>query len=344
MIAPLVLAVSLAHAPLPTEKIDAAVAAQMAEQKLVGVSIGVIRGGKIVYLKGYGFADKATKTPCDTKTVINWASNSKPLAGVLAMQLVDAKKLDLDADVRKYVPEWPDKGRVITTRQLLCHQSGIPHYANGKIVPADTVRPGLDPVHAVDRFAKSPLIFDPGTKTAYSSHAFVLLSAVIQRAGGEPYDDQLRQRIVEPLKMNSLVPDGPSKGKANWATGYTVLGPAPEEEHAWKFGAGGSKSNVEDFAKWAAGLLDGKLVSERSRTAMWTKQTLADGRETNYGLGFVVETRGGTLTVSHNGGQPETATRMVLDVAAKNGIVVMTNCSFGSIGNLEKAISKAIGE
>src|SRR5690606_10775158 len=110
--------------------VDRAVEAEMERQELVGVAVGVIQGGKVVYLQGYGLADREKQTPVTTKSVFNWASNSKPFAAVLAMQLAEKKKLDLDADVRDYVPEFPDKRARITARHLLDHQSGIPHYGN----------------------------------------------------------------------------------------------------------------------------------------------------------------------------------------------------------------------
>ena len=108
--------------------VDEVALAEIANQKAIGLSIGAIQHGRIAYLKAYGLADREKQTPATTQTVFNWASNSKPLAAILAMQLVESKAIDLDADVRTYVPEYPDQGAVITTRQLLCHQSGIPHY------------------------------------------------------------------------------------------------------------------------------------------------------------------------------------------------------------------------
>jgi len=94
------------------------------------------------------------------------------------MQLIEKKKLNLDTDVRKCVPEFPETGHVITTRHLLCHQSEIPHYANGKIVPTvrkyDEADPFSQPVLALDKFNQSPLIFSPGKKVDYSPYAYIL--------------------------------------------------------------------------------------------------------------------------------------------------------------------------
>lgn len=347
------------HAALPIAKplspaqaaaVDQAVEAEIAKQQLVGVAVGILRDGQIAYVKGYGLADREQKTPVTTETEFNWASNSKPLAAVAAMQLVDEKKLDLDADVRTLVPEFPDPGAVITCRHLSCHQSGIVHYDNGRVVPTvkryDSDLPFLDPVVALDKFNKSPLLFQPGAKTSYSSHAYILLSAVIQRAGKADFHQQIEERIAKPLKMTRLERDFSTRGQPNWSAGYTkskdAIVATPEEAHYWKHGAGGYKSNIEDFARWAEGLLNHRLVSEETTLRMWTPQKNAAGEPTTWGLGFTVETQNNTLKVSHNGSQPESTTRMVLYPRARHGMVVMTNCQYAKVGDISTAVYAAL--
>lgn len=339
--------------PLPATTraaIDKAVEAELQAQEIVGVAIGVIQDGKVVYVQGYGLADREAKTPATSKTIFNWASNSKPLAAVAAMQLVEKQVLDLDADVRTYVPEFPEKEGVLTTRLLLSHRTGIPHYSNGKIIPTlrcyPTPFPFRDPIFALDKFNQSPLIFTPGEKVSYSSYAYILLSAVVQRAGKEPFCDQIKRRITTPLKMQSLQYDVPTNGQPNWSIGYIKnrqgeIIRAPEEAHDWKHGAGGFKSNVEDFACWAEGLINRHLVSKKTEALMWTAQETTTGEKTTWGLGFVVDGQGG-LRVAHNGSQSEATSRMVLYPRARHGVVVMTNCHFAEVGKISTAIYRAI--
>lgn len=101
--------------------VDAAVEEEMKRQSVVGLALGIIQDGHIVYSKGYGFEDREAQVHVTTKTMFRWACISKPLTAIVAMQLVERGKLDLDTDVRTYVPEFPDKGVKITPRQLLCH-------------------------------------------------------------------------------------------------------------------------------------------------------------------------------------------------------------------------------
>lgn len=337
-------------APPIAMSVDNAVAAQLKKQAIVGAAVGIIQKGEIVYLKGYGQADREKDAPVTTRTIFNWASNCKPLAAVTAMQLVGQKLLDLDADVRKYVPEFPDKGQVITVRQILCHQSGIPHYSNGPIVPTKreygTPHPYLDPVLALDTFNLSPLLFKPGAKESYSSYAYVLLSAVVQRAGHGSFPSQVEERIARPLGMKSWQLDVATNGQPNWAAGYTKDGGgrvirAEEEANYWKHGAGGFKSDVQDFARWAQALLNHRLLSADSEKLMWTPQATADGNMTSRGLGFVVEEQGG-LKVSHGGKQDEATSRLVLYPGAQHGVVVLCNCGFADVGAITTAVYQAL--
>jgi serine beta-lactamase-like protein LACTB, mitochondrial len=336
-------------APEKAEAVDRAMAEVLETQRGVGLAVGIVDEGRIVYLKGYGFADRENQRPATAEAVFNWASNSKPLAAVAAMQLVQQGKLDLDADVRAYVPEFPDKGVVITPRHVLCHQSGLPHYSNGEVIPTerryDVPNPFLDPVCACDRFNRSPLLFSPGERTEYSTYAYILLSAVIQRAGGEPFANQVQSRIAKPLGMTSLELDLENT-QPGWAVGYTKskdeIVRAGEEAHAWKAGGGGFKSNIGDFARFAEGLINGRLVSSATQAKMWEVQRNSSGKATGWGLGFTVEDERGGLKVSHNGKQDETTTRLVIYPGTKRGAVVMSNCSYTAIGEFTTAAFRAL--
>jgi CubicO group peptidase (beta-lactamase class C family) len=341
--------------------VDEAVEAEMQRQQLVGVAIGIIRDGVVVLTKGYGFADFENQVPVTTRTVFNWASNSKPLTAVAAMQLVQEKKLDLDADVRKYVSEFAPHGPPITVRQLLCHQSGLPHWANGRVVPSPDLdaeaMESIDPRVTVRRFSQTPLLFEPGSRFSYSSYGYILLSAAIEQAGGESFYVQIEKRIARPLGLESLQLDM-AENHADWAVGYTrakvrvlrgqsvgtPVGRAPDYAHAWKAGAGAFKSNIEDFAKWAAALINGRLVSKSVEKEMWTPQKTSDGKSTEMSLGFFTGEWGGSPTITHPGDQPEASSHLALFLKPRNGIVVLCNCGYGKPAEISRAVATAIGE
>ena len=331
-----------------SEAVDRAVRSQMENQKIVGVAIGIIQNSKVVYTRGYGYANLELSQKATDQTIFNWASNSKPVMGVLAMQLVEQGQLELDSPISTYLPELPEALNSITTRQLLCHQSGIPHYRNGRIVPSGRSTPSedFDPAKSMRRFLKSPLLFKPGSKSSYSSYAYVLLSAVVQAAGKQSLEEQLNARIKSSLNLSSFQLDVPFKNQPNWTLGYRHRkGRAQairDYAHYWKHGAGGYKSNVRDFARFAMALSNRELLNEATTRKMWTAQSTKGGKTTTYGLGVAVEGSGKNLKVSHNGSQDETKTRMVLYPNRKNGVVVMCNTQGAVPGRISTAIYQAL--
>jgi CubicO group peptidase (beta-lactamase class C family) len=321
-------------APAKAAAIDAAVQAEMQKEKVVGMAIGIIEKGQLAYLKGYGVADREKNIPVTIETMFRWASCTKPMAAVAALQLAEKGQLDLDADVRKYVPEFPDKGVVITAREILCHQSGIVHYSNGKVIQTKrkytAPHPFTDPVVSLDHFKESPLLFKPGEKVSYSSYAYLLLSAVVERVGKEKFADQIKERIAQPLELTTLQPDYQWANIANRAAGYVLQNgkvmPSTNTDQSWKWGAGAYISTIGDFTGFADGLINGKLVSKETETRMWEPQKTTDGKTTNRGLGFEVLVKDGQLVkVFHDGMQEKTRTVFVIYPRKNAGVVVMTN-------------------
>lgn len=314
-------------------KLDRAVVEAMREDAAVGLAIGVIRDGQIVYLQGYGLADREREVRVSSGTLFRWASVSKPLTAIAAMQLAEQGKLSLVENVRTYVPEFPEKGALITPYRLLCHQGGIVHYTNGRVVRTKRSYPMEHPyqhiVLALDRFKESPLVCPPGSKFSYSTHGYMLLSAVVERAGEAPFAEQVRDRIARPLGMTTLQPDYQWVDLPGRAVGYRrkagAIVTSRDADVSWKLGGGGFISNIEDLARFAEGLIDGRLVSRETTGQMWTPQRTADGTATGYGLGFVVTTQNGKLKISHTGGQDKTRVRMVIYPECRHGVVVMTN-------------------
>jgi CubicO group peptidase (beta-lactamase class C family) len=340
-------------------QVDATATAEFEKQKLIGLAVVVIDKGEIAWSKGYGYADREKEIAVDpAATQFRWASISKSVTAIAALELSEKRLLDLDADVRTYVPEFPDKGQKITARQLLCHQGGIVHYGNGNVVRADKSyadpHPFADVVVALDMFKDSPLVSPPGHRYSYSTHGYILLSAVVQRAGKERFADQVRARITQPLGMSQFRPDYEWEEIPNRAAGYRRNGAgeisrrASEDVHdvSWKLGGGGFTSPAADLARFGVGLMKQKLVSAKTERLMWTVNKPADPTGADpYGYGFfILERADGTKWVGHDGSQEKAKTALLLDPAARRGVALMSNCEWFDAMKLAMSLMNTIAQ
>ena len=339
-------------------ELQGAFGTEVESQQLVGAAAAVIVDGTVALLLVEGLADRANETPVDPETTLfRWASISKPLTAVAALQLHQQDMLDLDADVRELVPEFPEKDSVITTRQLMGHLGGIVHYRNGSVIrtPDDPSlpHPHEDVVVALNTFKESPLVSPPGEDFAYTTHGYILLSAVVQRAGGRKFADQVDERIATPLGMSTLQPDYQWVEIPGRATGYRMNGDddiveSRDTDVSWKLGGGGFVSSIADLAAFAAGLLKGSLLQSDIQALAWTSQKTSDGQtppnvqKTGYGLGFTVGERRGRRTISHSGAQEKTRTYMLLYPDEMFGVVVMTNCEWGKPRTIARVLADSI--
>ena len=348
--APAETAATTAQPPPWRAAVDDVVLQEMEQQALVGVAIGVIRDGRVVYTAGYGLADRENEVPVTTETMFRWASVSKPVTAIAAMQLVESGELDLRRDIREYVPEFPDKGMPITIEQLLSHLGGIVHYRNGPVVRTrrdyDEPNPYESVILALDTFAESPLIDQPGQRYSYSTHGYILASAVVERAGGLSFFEQVRERICEPLGLKTLQPDYQWVDISSRAVGYRMLRghvlPSTNTDVSWKLGGGGFISNIDDFARFAAALINHELIDEQTSRDMWTPRTDGAGEPTGYGLGLGVSLPRGQLRIAHNGSQEKARTRLVIYPEQRHGVVVMSNSQHADRGALTTAVYRAI--
>ena len=352
------------------QRIDEAAESEMERQQIVGFAVGIIQENKIAYLKGYGWEDREKRVPVTRKTMFRWASISKSLTALAAMQLWEKGHLELDADVRSYVPEFPDKGHKVTLRQLLSHQGGIVHYTNGPVIVTQRQYKQSNPFEnvllALDTFKESPLVNVPGEKYSYTTHGYILLSAALQRAGKEKFAHQVRDRIVIPMKMETLQPDYQWVEIPNRTIGYRKrqgkIVVSSNTDVSWKLAGGGYISNIDDLTKLGEGLLNGKLVKPETLRLMWTPRKTSTGEQTSYGLGFrqwnyVDGKLQRTLTKSgesnlrdkmtlrlmgHSGSQQKTKTLLILEPSKKFGIALMSNSEQTNTYEAAEVILKAV--
>lgn len=310
----------------PAAIAEAKIADRMKQTGTVGLAAQVIVDGKTVFSKGFGFADFEAQRPATAKTVFRLGSISKPVAAVMAMQLVEQGKLDLEVDARRYAPEFPAKEWPFTLRHVLSHTSGIRHYLPVTDRTSNVFEHFANAAEAFELFGASRLQFEPGTKYSYSTHAYTVAARAIETATGTPFpraaERMITRRVGPSLRCEEISLRDPERTELYRVTPTTRFRYPKREDNSWKYAGGGFESNVADLARFGWLMIDGKLVREASRKAMWTRMTLKDGKATNYGLGFVVGNDG---TISHSGSQQGCQTMMVLHPEKRVVVVVMSN-------------------
>lgn len=301
------LLVAGARADSLSDAIDAArtEVRQHLASKAPGFSIAIGRDGKIVWSEGFGFADVANHKPVTPQTQFRIGSVAKPLTAAGLMLLVEQGKIDLDADIHKYVTDFPDKGAVITIRELGGHLSGIRHYRGSEFlsnVHYDTLRASLK------IFENDPLLFKPGEQYAYSSYGFNLIGAAMESAARETFTNYMVRAVFAPLQMSNTMADVAGHERPGCSRCYildskTNFVLAPPVDNSYKWPSGGFVSTPEDLVRFGQAMLKPGFLKRASLDTMLTSQKSAAGSSTGYGIGWFIrrDSHGGRIW-SHSGG------------------------------------------
>ncbi|MCA9049568.1 MAG: serine hydrolase [Planctomycetaceae bacterium] len=293
------------------EKLRAAIRYEVDQKELPALSISLVDRDNIVWAEGFGFQDAEKKIPATAETVYRVGSVSKLFTDVAVLQLVEDGRIDLDAPVQQYLPDFrPDNPFEIpmTLRQMMSHRSGLVrespvgnYFDPDEPTLADTVA-GLN---------STSLVYQPETKTKYSNAAIAVVGAVLEQQLAESHPQRVRQTILEPLEMteSSFVVTAAVEPKlaAGWMRTYDgrrfeaptfLLGTGP---------AGNMYSSMVDLSKFISCLFrdgrtnDGMILKPESLQQMTTPIKDVEGRSQEFGLGFHVQKLDGYTKIGHGG-------------------------------------------
>lgn len=318
---------------------------RMAEEPSAGLSVAFLLDGR-VWAKGFGYRDLKKRLPATPQTSYRMASVTKPFTAVAALQLYERGRLDLDADIRRYVPYFPRKPHIITTRQLLGHLSGIPHYKNCK--RECFLKTHHDTRQSIAIFAGFPLEAEPGAEYVYTSYGYNLIGAAIEGASGLSYGEYLQRHVFGPAGMTRSRLDDPKADIEERAVGYRVLKgqvvPSDFVDISSRFAGGGTRSTVIDMLAFAEAYLDDKLIRPETRALAERSMATKDGMLTDYGMGFGVVPQSGRFVLVHGGGQPETSTLLVLYPAERFAIALAANLEgfHGALHDVKERIVQTV--
>lgn len=293
----------------------------------VGISVAMGAGEELVFEYAFGFSDLEHSVLARPETVYRLASVSKPITAVAVMQLVEKGLIDLDTDYRVYVPEFPEKAYVFTTRQVLSHTAGIRHYRGNEFQNKKSF-------HSVEEslsiFKDDPLVFRPGERYLYSTYGYNLLAYLLEKQTGISFPEYLDRNIFGPLRLfRSGVEDlrrivaRRARGYVRDAQGNLVNSEFVDISNKWA--GGGMVSTASDLCRFALALVNGRLLSHRMLEMMWTPQRLNNGQRTNYGLGWGIGEFLGKRIVYHGGAQQGTRTYLLVFPDDRVVITVLSN-------------------
>ncbi len=322
-----VLALSSISVHAQADRVDELMRRVMRQAHIPGVSVAIVREGKILRTSSYGVASSEYDVQARPTTPFQIASSTKMYTGALLMRMVEQHKLNLEDAVTKYIPDAPSTWSGITVRNLATHTSGL---------ASVQVDPNLVATEDVVRLAfKTKVIGKPGEQAQYDSFDYTMLQYILEKISGKPFARLMKDELFTPAGMGCSAFDnaeehGPQRfaedipGRAEYYRWVDTL-----NQRRWflytkyAYAAGGAYSCVQDMATFLAQIDSGKLLSASSVVALETPTKLLDGSSATYGVGWVVGSYRGHRWVGHSGGPAFSDVMYFPDDHL--GIIVFTN-------------------
>jgi CubicO group peptidase (beta-lactamase class C family) len=328
------------RAHIDVNQVDSIIRRNVAEKHIVGVSVGIMQNGQVVFARGYGVANTASSAPVTPRTMFAIGSVTKQFTCSSMLMLQEKGQLSIDDPVSKYYPQLT-RAKDIALKDLGGHLSGYRDYypldyvdrEMAQAEPADTI---------IMRYATRPLDFEPRSRWSYSNTGFLILGRVIEKVSGEPIGTFFQTHIFTPLKLERTQYE-PAPNGTDMATGYTSFGLsdpilAVPEARGWAGAAGAIWSTPTDLLTWDRSLLDHTLISPASYAVLTTPRRLTDGRSSGYGCGEGINDRGTAVTFSHGGAVSGFVAQNTIIPSTKSALVVLSNSDFSPVGALNQEL------
>jgi serine beta-lactamase-like protein LACTB, mitochondrial len=300
-----------------------------------GLSIAIAHKGQIVFAKGFGLGDVEHNVPIRTTDYFRLASVSKPITATMIFELIEQGKIDLDAEVRRYLPNLPPH-HTYKVRDLLSHQSGIRHYS-----PADPpLKTYPTSSSALARFVNDPLLFPPGEKYSYSTHAFTVLGALIEKVTKRGYRHYVDERIAAwGLKGIRCESGGNVERTQIYDRAQSKNKLAARDDLSWKFPGGGLEATAIGMCKLGAAIQAGKILKAETLKLMWTVQKPRTG-ESTMALGWSISNAGQKRAAVHGGSQLGSNSNWRIQIDEEWVVMVLSNRSGHKPGDLATYLAR----
>jgi CubicO group peptidase (beta-lactamase class C family) len=311
-------------------KIDTMISQMGLSSETPGGVVGVIKNGKIIFIKAYGLANFDTKEPNKASTLFNLGSVSKQFTAAAILMLANEKKLSLKDDIRKYLSDFPDYGYTITIENLVHHTCGI--RSNDVLTLLAGTQDSVetqDGIYSLIIKQKS-LNFTPGDEFLYSNSGYVLLVKIIEKISGMKFSQFIEEKIFQPVGMNqTAIYDNPGIIINNSASGHTWRGDdkfkRTGKRNSTVVGQSNVYTSVDDFLQWDNNFYKNKLGNWDFTREMTSRTTLTNGDTSSYAFGLEISEHNGLKTISHQGGTGDFTAQYVQVPSEKFAVVCLFN-------------------
>jgi len=305
-------------------RLDSLVRAQMTERKIPGVAVAVLRAGRPVAIKAWGYSILSPQTPATVTTAWGIASVSKQFIASDVMLLAQDGRLSLDDEVGKYLPETATAWKGVTLRRLLSHTSGIQResqgFDGGKVQPDSVV---------IAAGLSQPFDFAIGAKYQYCNLCYFAAAELVRRVSGRSWESFSEERLFRPLGMTSTTTtNAPVRERAK-SYNISPMGPVESTEYAALRPSGAFVSSITDLAKWESALWTDRPLTAATRRAMITPVLLNDGTLAGYGLGWVLDSMDGKWRAHHGGSLAGFRSEYMRFPNDSLTVIVLTNADLG---------------
>jgi CubicO group peptidase (beta-lactamase class C family) len=339
----------------PIAVIDSWIEAQMIYEKIPGFTVAIVKDQKLIWSKGYGFADVENKVPMKPETLCSICSISKLFTSIAVMQLWEQGKLRLDDSVAMYLPDFKVKQDFesvpITIRGLLTHSAGLPRESAQGYWTSPFIFPTEKEING--KLGEQRTLYPSSREFQYSNLGMTLLGQIVAKVSGMPYDQYVQEKILKPMGLSNTRPIMPKElyGTA-LAKGYSGLPRDGKRRLLPYFTANGitpaagfssSALDLAKFAQWQNRLLKSKtpeILKQSTLREMQRVQWYDPAGNNNWGLGFVVTKEGEKTIVGHDGFCPGYRTFVDLDPASGLAVVVFINSAGLNQDKFSKGIFK----
>lgn len=330
-------------------KSRAAVREMLEREGVPGVGVAVAVGGEVVWAEGFGLSDLERRVPVTRETKFGIGSVTKSLTTALLGRLAEEGRVDLDAPVETYLPEFPHKNLKISARLIAGHLSGLDDTFGTSQMYTTTHYASTDA--ALREILKEPLRHWPRERHFYTTGPYTILAGVAERAAGRDFHSLLRHYVLDPLGLRDIVPNDRRAVIAHRTSFYVREGGrtlnAPYFDPSYKWAGAGYLSTAEDVARFGAALLRPGFLKQSTLDELFRPLKTSAGEDTGFGLGWRVGTdKRGRRIVHQPGGGPGISCWLVLYPDEELAVAILSNQTGAPVGGrvIEAIADSFIGQ